>query len=164
MAKRSAVAKFTVAAALAVLIFAGAAGMYYYTSIPSTVSGVAGASSYTSTGSSSNSGPGGGSCQTNGQGQCTSPQGAWAEYLGYIPAGYNPAPHYSVAAVYQCPAGMNPQQCQQFQATCGNGVCDPNESCASCKIDCGIAGSLTCDPYTGRAGGPVSVCQLGGHA
>ncbi len=58
---------------------------------------------------------------------------------------------------------MNPTQCTLFKASCGNGVCDPNESCATCPIDCGINGQLTCDPYTGRAGAPISVCQLGGQ-
>jgi hypothetical protein len=55
---------------------------------------------------------------------------------------------------------MDPQQCKLFQASCGNGVCDPNESCATCPIDCGINGQLTCDPYTGRPGAPISVCQV----
>ena len=96
----------------------------------------------------------------NAQGQCETPQGAWADYLGYIPAGYTLSPHFVNAPVYPCPSGMNTQQCTLFKASCGNGVCDPNESCATCSIDCGINGQLTCDPYTGRPGAPISVCQV----
>ncbi len=160
--KRSAVAKVTAVAALAVLILAGAVGIYYYTlapaSPPSTsVTSNTSSTSQTVTNSSQilQRGPAGG-YQSNGQ-----PYGAWADYLGYIPSGYVVAPHYAISNTYPCPAGMNSQQCTQFKASCGNGVCDPNESCATCPIDCGINGQLTCDPYTGRPGAPISVCQVG---
>ena len=162
--KRSAVAKVTAIAALAVLILAGGVGIYFYTLAPSngsTSSSVLSSSksSTSSSGSqtesnSTGAGPTGG-YQVNGQ-----PEGAWADYLGYIPAGYVVAPHYAIAPVYPCPSGMNTQQCTLFKASCGNGVCDPNESCATCSIDCGINGQLTCDPYTGRPGAPISVCQV----
>jgi hypothetical protein len=168
--KRSGVAKVTAIAALAVLILAGAVGIYYYTLAPagsattsSTVSSSASntvSSSSQAENNSSQAGPAGGSCVRNAQGQCTTPQGAWADYLGYIPAGYTLAPHYANAPTYPCPSGMNPQQCTLFKSSCGNGVCDPNESCATCPIDCGINGQLTCDPYTGRPGAPISVCQV----
>jgi len=169
MMKRSALAKVTAVAALAVLILAGAVGIYFYTLAPvSTSSTSIGSSSASSTSQTSTNssqtgqtGPAGGSCARNAQGQCTQPQGAWADYLGYIPAGYTLAPHYPNAPAYPCPSGMNPQQCTLFRASCGNGVCDPNESCATCPIDCGINGQLTCDPYTGRPGAPISVCQVG---
>jgi hypothetical protein len=169
--KRSAVAKVTAVAALAVLILAGAVGIYYYTLAPvgsssgsSTVSSSASSSALTSSSQTGNNssqvGPAGGTCVRNAQGQCTQPEGAWADYLGYIPSGYTLAPHYANAPTYPCPSGMNAQQCALFKSSCGNGVCDPNESCATCPIDCGINGQLTCDPYTGRPGAPISVCQV----
>jgi len=187
LVKRSAIAKGTAVGALAVLVLAGALGLFYYTMAPSPPS--RGTSTASSTASSDTSvastnstqlsgpsgacvlnaqgqcqlGPTGGKCVVNAQGQCQQPEGAWAQYLGYIPAGYVLSPHYPIAPVYPCPSGMNPTQCKLFQASCGNGVCDPNESCATCPIDCGINGQLTCDPYTGRAGAPISVCQLGGQ-
>jgi hypothetical protein len=159
---RSAIAKVTAVGVLAVLILAGAVGIYFYTMAPAapptTSTTLQTGSSTTTTSQTGNTtsqvGPAGGS-QVNGQ-----PQGAWADYLGYIPNGYVLAPHYPNAPTYPCPSGMNAQQCAQFQASCGNGVCDPNESCASCPIDCGINGQLTCDPYTGRPGAPISVCQV----
>lgn len=165
MMKRSAVAKVAVVGVLAVLVVAGAVGIYFYTTTPTTTN----SSTNNTTSSTSN---GGGSTTTNAGGGAPAgwqdangaPQGAWASYLGYIPHGYSVSPHLPNAAVYPCPSGMNPTQCQQFQASCGNGVCDPNESCATCRIDCGVPGQLTCDPYTGRAGAPVSVCQVGGIA
>jgi hypothetical protein len=164
--KRSAIAKGTAVAALAVLILVGAVGIFYYTSAPaqtSTTSINTSSTSSTATTSASSTGnsstPGPASGYQNAQGL---PEGAWAQYLGYVPSGYVLAPHYANAAQYPCPSGMNPTQCKLFQASCGNGVCDPNESCATCPIDCGIQGQLTCDPYTGRSGAPISVCQLGG--
>ncbi len=151
--------KVAVIAAIAVLIAGGAIGIYYYTSTPAT--NLSTSRSTTETGSSNtsptSSAPASGYQDSTGQ-----PQGAWAAYLGYIPAGYTVAPHYPNAATYPCPSGMDPTQCKQFQASCGNGVCDPNESCATCALDCGVPGQLTCDPYTGRAGAPISICQVAG--
>ena len=166
--KRSAIAKGTAVGAVAVLVLAGAVGIYYYTMSPttsniSTTSSTTASSinsstqSTTSSSASGSPGPAGGTQDANGQ-----PQGAWADYLGYIPAGYVVAPHYANAPQYPCPPGMDAPQCTTFRASCGNGVCDPNESCTSCPIDCGVSGQLTCDPYTGRPGAPISVCQLGG--
>jgi hypothetical protein len=86
------------------------------------------------------------------------PQGAWAVYLGFIPAGYALAPHVASAPSYPCPAGMSPDQCKLFRASCGNGVCDPNEGCTTCPIDCSVGGQLSCDPYTGRATTHAYVC------
>lgn len=88
------------------------------------------------------------------------PEGAWTKYLGYIPAGYKIAPRLPNSPVFPCPAGMSTAECQVFQQTCGNGVCDPNETCSTCPIDCPVTGSMVCDPYTGRAGAPASVCQV----
>ncbi|MDA4117560.1 MAG: hypothetical protein OK455_04370 [Thaumarchaeota archaeon] len=155
--KRNAVAKVTAVGVLAVLIVGGALGIYFYTSAPSHgLTATNSSTTSTSAGSTSQAtGPSSGSLDANGQ-----PQGAWADYLGYIPAGYTLAPHYPGAAVYPCPGGMDPTQCAQFKASCGNGVCDPNESCATCPIDCSVPGQLTCDPYTGRAGAPISICQM----
>ena len=83
-----------------------------------------------------------------------------AKYLGYIPSGYSITPHEPGAPVFPCPSGMNSTQCSQFQQTCGNGVCDPNERCDTCPIDCAVSGALVCDPYTGRPSAPASVCQI----
>lgn len=136
---------------IAILIIAGAVGIYFYTSGPSV-----GGSTTSSTSNTSSGGlPASGYQDSSGQ-----PQGSWADYLGYIPAGYAVAAHYPGASVYPCPAGMSSTACAQFKASCGNGVCDPNESCSSCPIDCSVPGQLTCDPYTGRAGAPVSICQM----
>ena len=169
MVKRSAVAKATVIGLLAILVIGGALGIYYYTSAPvATTTSVANSSSSSSNASAtqtgtatSETGPAGGSCTRNAAGQCEMPEGAWADYLGYIPSGYTLAPHFPNAPTYPCPSGMDATECAVFQQSCGNGVCDPNESCATCPIDCGIAGQLTCDPYTGRPGAPISVCQVG---
>jgi hypothetical protein len=160
-------------------LVAGAVEIYYYTSAPaartaikSTPLSASATSSSQSGNARSESGPGGscvmnaqgvctdgGSCVMNAQGQCIVPLGAWADYLGYIPAGYTLAPHYLTAPVYPCPSGMNAAQCAVFHQSCGNGVCDPNESCETCPIDCGVSSGLTCDPYTGRPGAPVMECQ-----
>jgi len=146
-------------AAIAVLIAAGVVGIYFYTSTPANnFPPLASSTTSSSTSASQTTAPAGGWIDSSGQ-----PQGAWAAYLGYIPAGYTLAPHYPVANTYPCPSGMSPDQCKQFQASCGNGVCDPNESCATCAIDCSVAGQLTCDPYTGRAGSPISICQMPGR-
>ena len=166
MMKRNAIAKAGAIAVLAVLVVGGAVGLYCYTSAPSpslsTTSTSSTRSGTSTTGSSSSSTQTGGQpagSQVDGQ-----PQGAWLAYLGYIPSGYVLAPHYPNAATYPCPAGMDASSCKQFQASCGNGVCDPNESCATCPIDCGVSGQLTCDPYTGRPGAPISICFVGGAA
>lgn len=89
------------------------------------------------------------------------PSGCWGDDLGYLPKGYALAPHYPNGGNYSCPPGMDASQCQQFRASCGNGVCDPNETCGDCPIDC-IPGQLVCNSYSGRAdeaptGSPV-VC------
>jgi len=159
MVNRIAAGKFAVVAVVVVVILAGAGGLYFYTLAPTPNGNTIVASSNTSVGSTSAAG--GGTAPASGyQDKDGQPQGAWANYLGYVPSGYVLAPHYPNANVYPCPSGMNPQQCAQFKASCGNGVCDPNESCSTCPIDCGVAGQLTCDPYTGRPGAPISICQM----
>ncbi len=162
MVNRKAIAKVSALAVMALLIAGGAVGIYFYTAAPSNISTTSSTHASTTNSSTSSGGnsstvvaPASGYQDSSGQ-----PQGSWADYLGYIPAGYSLAPHYNNSAVYPCPSGMDPAQCTQFQKSCGNGVCDPNESCATCPIDCGVPGELTCDPYTGRAGAPVSVCQI----
>src|SRR5438132_13431014 len=93
-------------AAIAVLVGASAVGIYFYTSAPP-YNPISSNSNTTSTTSSTSQGttPTGGWIDPNGQ-----PQGAWAAYLGYIPAGYTLAPHYPVANTYPCPPGMSPDQ------------------------------------------------------
>ncbi len=84
----------------------------------------------------------------------------YTKYLGYIPAGYPIVGREPSAPIFPCPAGMDSAQCQLFQQTCGNGVCDPNERCNTCPFDCPVSGALVCDPYTGRASAPANVCQI----
>jgi hypothetical protein len=168
MVKRGALAKATTVGVLAVLLIAGAVEIYYYTLAPAGSAAIKSTSSSANATSSSRngnatsaSGPSG-ACVKNAQGQCIQPSGAWADYLGYIPAGYILAPHYANAPMFTCPNGMDATQCATFQQSCGNGVCDPNESCAICPSDCGLPSGLTCDPYTGRPGAPISLCQSTG--
>ena len=141
--RRIKAAEVAAAAVVAVLIAGGAVKIYSYTSPLSDASQSTPACGY--------------------QSSAGVPFGCWAHDLGFLPAGYVPVPHYPNSPVYPCPPGMNDTQCKQFQATCGNGVCDPNETCGDCPIDCNV-GQLECDPYTGRADlaptgfGPV--CQV----
>jgi len=146
---RKAVAKAAMAAMVIVAIVAGGSVIYFYTAphaSPATLS---------TTRSSSGTVPSSGGYQDS-EGM---PYGSWATYLGYIPAGYVPVPHQANAPTFPCPSGMQADQCATFQKTCGNAVCDPNESCTSCPLDCAPTGNLLCDPYTGRPGMPASVCQ-----
>ena len=159
MITRGAIAKSSALIVLAVLTLAGAVGLCVYTASSSVGSSTVSTTSQAGT-NSTPPGPAG-ACLRNAQGLCTLPQSAWADYLGFIPAGYPLAPHYPNAPVYPCSSGLNTQQRTRFKASCVNGVCDPNESCATCPVDCGISGQLSCDPYTGRPGAPISVCQVG---
>lgn len=148
--KRISVAKFAAAAIVAVLITGGVVKIYSYTSPLSDTS------------QSNTTQPVAPPCgyQNDSNGL---PYGCWADDLGYLPAGYAPAPHFPNGPSYPCPPGMTAAQCRQFKATCGNGVCDPNETCGDCPIDCGPAGQLVCDQYTGRADeAPTAslVCQM----
>jgi hypothetical protein len=137
-------AKVAAAAVVAVLIAGGAIKIYSYTSPLS---------------DSSQSAPPCGYQDSTGH-----PFGCWAHDLGYLPQGYVPAPHDTNGPVYPCPPGMNASQCQQFKESCGNGICDPNETCGDCPIDCNSGTQLVCDQYTGRADedpiGPPPVCQV----
>jgi hypothetical protein len=143
------------AAAAVGLITLGALATYFYVSPP----GANNISSRASFNSSSSQVvvPASGYQDSAGQ-----PKGMWSDYLGFIPPGYVLAPKTNHGPTYPCPKGMDDAQCKQFQASCGNGVCDPNEACNSCPIDCGPPGQLTCDPYTLRPGAPTGAgCQLG---
>jgi len=81
-------------------------------------------------------------------------------FKNYVPAGYVVASLLANAPSYSCPSNMNSTQCAQFKASCGNGVCDPNETCSTCSIDCGVPQGLSCDPYTGRAQGLGGICEI----
>jgi hypothetical protein len=151
-------AEVAVLGVIAVLIVVGATMVYLHTSIP-----VATTSLFSSnpadgnkslTRSSQSAPP---ACGY--QDSSLQPQGCWADYLGYVPAGYVIPPHYPNGGIYPCLPGMDAGYCKQFQASCGNGLCDPNESCSTCPIDC-LASGQTCDAYTGRAGNPGGVCQV----
>jgi hypothetical protein len=149
--KRVTAAEFAVVTVAALLIAGSATRLYYYMSSPATNS----LSSSTSLSSTTQSA----TPPCGYQDSSLQPQGCWARYLGYLPAGYTLAPHCINCPIYPCPSGMSFDQCKQWQASCGNGVCDPNESCATCRIDCGVPGQLTCDLYTERPGIPSGVCQ-----
>src|SRR2546421_692309 len=127
--------------AVAGLIAVGSIGLYFYTSKPTNANTTA-SNDVTTISALQPSMPSVGYQDSSGQ-----PQGAWARYLGFIPPGYILAPNLH-AGMVPCPKGMSFDQCHQFQSSCGNGVCDPNESCISCLIDCVVPGQLTCDPYT----------------
>jgi hypothetical protein len=162
------ITKVTYAVIIAVVaIVAVAGGLLIYTmAFSNSGNSNAGTSSSSSTtltslsSSSANSTGGGASDSLTGYQTGYQPQGAWAKYLGYIPSGYKIAPREPNAPVFPCPTGMSAAQCTIFEQTCGNGVCDPNETCSTCPIDCTVTGAMVCDPYTGRAGAPASVCQV----
>ena len=179
MGNRDAAGKAGVTAVLGLLMLAGVVGIYDYTAAPSRVralgdnaGGAASGDTIQTQTHSAQPGPASGGCITNSVGQCIEPESVWADYLGYIPSGYTLAPHFPNAPTYQCPSGMDATECAVFQQSCGNAVCDPNESCVSCPIDCGTGGgvgvsppsTVMCDPYTGRLELPgttqVSVCQV----
>lgn len=123
----------SVAVMLVGLIGVGAGGLYSYTAVSQTTS--------------SSQDP----CNMN---------SANCQYLGYIPKGYTVSPLLPAAPSYPCPSNYNSTQCTQFKASCGNGICDPNETCGSCPIDCGVPQGLSCDPFTGRASGLGGVCEV----
>ena len=132
--KRSGVlVQVSVVVLLVALVGLGAGGLYTYSSSPGATGGQAGSGSF-NTGTS--------------------------KYLGYIPQGYTIAPLLPNAPAYPCPSNFNSTLCAQFKASCGNGVCDPNETCSTCPIDCGVPQGLSCDPYTGRASGLGGICEL----
>jgi hypothetical protein len=149
----------------------GGIGLYYgtTTSVPLASPTEILASTVTSAVSTASSGPNpqsgvGESCNSSG---CTVtsgptvPKSEWGSYLGFIPQGYVIAPKALAAFVFPCPAGMTQSQCALFTQTCGDGVCNPNETCQSCPVDCTVPGDLSCDPYTGRAAAPATLCQIG---
>jgi hypothetical protein len=137
------------------LIALGALTLFFHASPPGT--NFTSSREYSNSSSSSEAGaPPGGYQDSAGQ-----PQGMWSDYLGFIPPGYVLAPKLNHGPNFPCPQGMDDAQCKEFQASCGNGVCDPNEACLSCPLDCGPVGQLTCDPYTLRPGNPLGVCQVG---
>jgi hypothetical protein len=148
--KRGAAAKVAVVAAIAALIAGGAVRIYSYASPLSDGS--------TSADGASQPPP---PCGYQDQNATFQPFGCWADYLGFLPAGYVLAPHCINCPTYPCPSGMNLSQCTTFKASCGDGFCDPNESCFTCPIDCGGPPSgQTCNAYAGRAGSPAGVCQV----
>ena len=133
----------SVLALLVAMVGIGAGGLYAYNGGAATSSSLASTSPLTPAQQAEN--------------QKVDPGG---KYLGYIPAGYTVAPLLPNSPTYPCPSNMNSTECAQFKASCGNGVCDPNETCSSCPIDCGVPQGLSCDPYTERASGLGGICEL----
>jgi hypothetical protein len=130
MKRSGAMVQVSVVILLVALVGLGAGGLY----------------TYSSSGGSANQPGSGSNTQT--------------KYLGYVPKGYTVAPLLPSAPAYPCPSNLNSTQCSQFKQSCGNGVCDPNETCSTCPIDCGVPQGLSCDPYTGRASGLGGICEL----
>ena len=123
--------------------------------------GAGGLYSYTANGSgASNSASAGTGSLTAAQVAQNAKVDPGGKYLGYVPAGYTVASLLPNSPQYPCPSNFNSTQCAQFKASCGNGVCDPNETCSTCPIDCGVPQGLSCDPYTGRASGLGGICEL----
>lgn len=135
--------QMSIVVSLTALIALGAGGLYTYSVTGSTALNSAPTSNLTAaqTAANSKADPGG-------------------KFLGFIPAGYTVASLLPNAATYPCPPGSTAAQCAQFKASCGNGVCDPNETCGTCPIDCGTPQGLSCDPYTGRASGLGGICEI----
>lgn len=156
--------KTTKLVVIAVVVIVVAAGsLFAYTTMSSSGSNLGQSSTISSISFTNSSGQGGtnvSDVSLTGYQQGYTPYGSWANYLGYIPAGYKIAPKGPNSPTFPCPAGMTSTECATFQQTCGNGVCDPNETCQTCPIDCAITGQMVCDPYTGRSGSPASVCQV----
>lgn len=144
MQRSGAMVQVSIVVLLVALVGLGAGGLY----------------TYSSGGSGSSSGTGGTGSLTASQVAANNQVDPGAKYLGYVPAGYYVAALLPNAATYPCPANFNSTQCTQFKASCGNGVCDPNETCSTCPIDCGTPQGLSCDPYTGRASGLGGICEL----
>ena len=134
--RSGAMTKLTILALVVLLVVAGSFGLYYFT-LPTS----------------------GGNSQTVSRSTSSNSTVDTTKYLGYLPLGYVAAAHYPNSPTFPCPAGMAASDCKLFQSTCGNGVCDPNERCDTCPIDCVVTGQLVCDPYSGRAGAPATVCQ-----
>jgi hypothetical protein len=78
-----------------------------------------------------------------------------------LPPGYVILPREPNAPAAPRLANMTDSAFALIQKTYGNGVCDPNETWLTSPLDCGVPAALVADPYTGRAGSPAVVCQLG---
>jgi hypothetical protein len=122
--------------------------------------GAGGLYSYSTGGSSAGASSTGNGALTSAQVTQNNAVDSGGKYLGYVPNGYVVAPLLPNSPSYPCPSNYNSTQCAQFKASCGNGVCDPNETCSTCPIDCGVPQGLSCDPYTGRASGLGGICEL----
>jgi len=122
--------------------------------------GAGGLYSYSTSGASSASASSGNGALTPAQVSQNNAVDAGGKYIGDVPSGYTVAPLLPNSPAYPCPSNYNSTQCAQFKASCGNGVCDPNETCSTCPIDCGVPQGLSCDPYTGRASGLGGICEL----
>jgi hypothetical protein len=158
--KQGTAAKVAIVTATAILLAAGVVRTYIYTAEPvTTMTAVLPHGTSSVGGTSQSATPGCGDQDVSGQ-----PRGCWGRYLGFLPSGYSLAPKNCVnCPSILCPPGLNLNECKQFQTSCGNGVCDPNESCSTCTIDC-LPGQLVCSLYLGRAEAPtgvfIDVCQV----
>ena len=126
------------------LIAAGGAGVYFYTSSPN--------------------GPGGFTANASNGIRVLTNRGSDA----YITVQFNGST-YQVAAkgpnapTFSCPVGTDPSLCTLLRATCGNGVGsaqEPWKNCANCAFDSGCTGQQSCDPYTRQCSVLVGACMV----
>ncbi len=76
-----------------------------------------------------------------------------------LPTGYVILPRFVNSPAPPRRAGMSDSAFALLQKTFGNGVCDPNETWGTDPLDCAASGNQLQDPYTGRPGFTVNVCQ-----
>ena len=76
-----------------------------------------------------------------------------------LPTGYVILPRFVNSPAPHRQAGMSDSAFALLQKTFGNGVCDPNETWGTDPLDCAAGGNQLQDPYTGRPGFTVNVCQ-----
>ena len=77
-----------------------------------------------------------------------------------LPAGFVIPPKLPNSPTIERPAGMTTSAWTLFQKTFGSGVCTPNETFMTDPYDCAAYGDQINDPFTGRPGTTVSVCQM----
>jgi len=148
--KRTAVlTRVTVLGISAVVVAAGALGLYYFT-LP------------TSPGQVVSSGGNGGSA-TISQQTTVGPDGRSYVAVQWNGSSYQLALKLSNSPHFSCPSGTAPALCTLLNLSCGNGVsgsAEPWKNCYNCNFDDGCTGQDTCDPYTHQCAALVGACQV----